>query len=209
MPGLFLSADRLTFVEYRDLRQGWISFLFKHVLNKKWDWGSIVKPKRIQSLPDVITYDQVAQLLTATREQRYQSYFLCTYSMGLRLTESLGLEVDDIDAEQMRVHVRLGKGRKDRNVILPQKTLIILRRYWATHRHPRYIFPAGQSATERFRAVKTMSKSGVQRTIRLIARDAKIRTRVTTHTLNWFQMMAPRSALAIEKVEREPERLGQ
>jgi len=160
-----------------------LAFFFKQVLNKQWDWGEIVKPKRVQSLPDVITYEQVAQLLTVTREQRYQSYFLCTYSMGLRLTESLGLEVDDIDAEQMRVHVRLGKGRKDRYVILPAKTLKMLRRYWATHRHPRFLFPAGQNADERFRATKTMSKSGVQRTIRLIARDAKIRTRVTTHTL--------------------------
>jgi len=87
-----------------------LAFFFKHVLNKQWDWGAIVKPKRVQTLPDVISYDQVAQLLTATREQRYQSYFMCTYSMGLRLGESLGLEVGDIDAEQMRVHVRLGKG---------------------------------------------------------------------------------------------------
>lgn len=80
-------------------------------------------------------------------------------------------------------HVQLGKGRIDRYVILPQQALIILRRYWATHRHPRFIFPAGKNAAERFRAVKTMSESGVQRTIRLIARDAKISIKVTTHTL--------------------------
>jgi len=41
----------------------------------------------------VITYGQVAALLDATREIRYQSYFLTTYSMGLRLVEASGLEV--------------------------------------------------------------------------------------------------------------------
>jgi len=81
--------------------------------------------------------------------------------MGLRLVEALGLEVPDIDAEQMKVHVRLGKSGKDRYVILPQVTLTHLRRYWTTHRHPRLVFPAGNTSEQRHRAVKPMSKSGV------------------------------------------------
>ena len=160
-----------------------LAFFFKNVLDKHWDWNSIVRPKRVKSLPDVISYQQVAALLDATVEQRYQTFFLCAYSMGLRLVEALSLEVDDIDAEQMRVHVRLGKGRKDRYVILPQLTLDALRRYWGTHRNPRLLFPTGTSAQKRFRGDKPMSKSGVQRAIKCIALDAGIRTRVSPHTL--------------------------
>lgn len=160
-----------------------LAFFFKNTLDLHWDWNTIVKPKRVKSLPDVITYRQVAALLDATREIRYQSYFLTTYSMGLRLVEALGLEVQDVDAEQNRVHVRLGKGRKDRYVILPDLTLVAMRRYWATHRNPRLIFPAGVNAQARFRADKPMSKSGVQRAIKTIAVDAGIRTRVSPHTL--------------------------
>ena len=62
-----------------------LAFLFKNILDIHWDWNTIVGPKRVKSLPDVITYSQVAALLDATREMRYQSYFLTTYSMGLRL----------------------------------------------------------------------------------------------------------------------------
>lgn len=160
-----------------------LNFFFKHVLRKEWDWGDIVKPKKVKSLPDVITYDQVAASINTTREQRYETYFLCAYSMGLRLVEALSLEVQDIDAAQLRIHVRLGKGKKDRYVILPQRTLASLRRYWATHRHPSLLFPAGFNAQERYRATKPMHKSGVQRAIKYIARDAGIRTRVTPHTL--------------------------
>ena len=117
---------------------------------------------------------------------RYQSYFLTTYSMGLRLGEALALEVQDVDAEQNRIHVRLGKGRKDRYVILPDLTLVAMRRYWATHRNPRLIFPSGVNSQTRLGAEKPMSKSGVQRAIKTIAQDAGIRTRVTPHTLRHY-----------------------
>lgn len=160
-----------------------LQFFFKHVVKKSLEWDEIVKAKRIKTLPDVITYAQVAKLINATREQRYEAFFLTTYSMGLRLGEALSLEVQDIDAAQSRIHVRLGKGNKDRYVFLPQRTLSTLRRYWATHRHPSWLFPAGRCAQEKFRAVKPMSKAGIQRSIKLIAREAGIRTRISPHTL--------------------------
>ena len=145
--------------------------------------GDIVKPKKVKSLPDVITYNQVAALINTTLEQSYEAYFLCAYSMGLRLVEALSLEVQDINAAQLRIHVHLGKGKKDRYVILPQHTLVHLRQFWATHRHPSLRFPAGLNTQKRYRAVKPMSNSGVQRAIKCIARDAGIRTRVSPHTL--------------------------
>jgi site-specific recombinase XerD len=160
-----------------------ITFFFKHVIGKPWKGAELIRPKSVKSLPDVISYAQVAALINATREQRYQTFFLCTYSMGLRLSEALSLEVEDIDAEHMRVHVRLGKGRKDRYVALPSLTLITLRRYWKTHRHPSLLFPAGLCIQKRYRATKPMSRSGVQKSIKLIARDAGIRTRISPHTL--------------------------
>ena len=58
------------------------------------------------------------------------------YSCGLRLTEGAQFRVTDIDSARMLVHVRRGKGGKDRYVPLPQRTLELLRPYWLTHRHP-------------------------------------------------------------------------
>lgn len=77
-----------------------LAFFFNHVLCTDWNWGDIVKPRKVKSLADVITYAQVAALINATREQRYEAFFLCTYSIGLRLGEALSLEVQDIDAAQ-------------------------------------------------------------------------------------------------------------
>ena len=64
------------------------------------------------------------------------------YACGLRLGEAVALEWRDFDAAQGRLHIRDGKGGKQRFVPLPAAVLPMLRRYWAPHRHPRFLFPA-------------------------------------------------------------------
>ena len=62
----------------------------------------------VKSLTDMITHTKMTSLLKATREQRYQTFFFITSSMGLRLVEALSLQAQDIDAAQMHFFVRLG-----------------------------------------------------------------------------------------------------
>jgi integrase/recombinase XerD len=105
-----------------------LQFFYKHVLDKPWRWVDIVKPPEIKSLPDILTADEISRILRTTEQTRYRIFFLTTYSMGLRLGEALNLTVADIDAARHRVHIRCGKGRKDRFVTLPDRTLVALRR---------------------------------------------------------------------------------
>jgi integrase len=60
----------------------------------------------------------------------------------LRLNEALHLQIGDIDAQRKMVHIHRGKGAKDRYVPISQFTIEALRRYWVTHRHQRFLFPA-------------------------------------------------------------------
>ncbi|MGS2724962.1 tyrosine-type recombinase/integrase, partial [Porticoccus sp. GXU_MW_L64] len=140
-----------------------LQFFYKHTLRKEWHWVDIVKPPTQKVLPDILTVKQVERVINGTRELRYHTFLLTLYSMGLRLGEALTLQVGDIDAERMKVHVRLGKGKKDRFVTLPKVTLLALRRYWATHRHPRFLFPAGRGAVEQHSAKRVMDRGGAQR----------------------------------------------
>jgi site-specific recombinase XerD len=103
--------------------------------------------------------------------------------MGLRLSEALSLQVADIDKNRMKVHIRCGKGKKDRLVTLPQMTLLALRRYWATHRHPSLLFPAGQTHEARREAAATLGHGGVQKALKAIAKECGIKKHVTPHTL--------------------------
>jgi integrase/recombinase XerD len=160
-----------------------LQFFYKHVLNKKWQWIDIVKPPQVKSLPDILTPDEISLIINSTREIRYQTYILTVYSMGLRLGEALNLKIGDIDADRVRVHVRLGKGRKDRFVTLPEVTLAALRTYWATHRHRSLLFPAGKTPDERRIATTSMNRGGLQKAIRAIVQSCHIHKRVTIHSL--------------------------
>jgi len=160
-----------------------LQFFYKHVLNKQWYWVDIVKPPQVRSLPDILTPEEVALLINSTRELRYQVYILTTYSMGLRLGEALNLKVGDIDAKQHRVHIRNGKGRKDRYVTLPDFTLYALRKYWSTHRNPLWLFPEGRTIEQRVAAKKPMSRGGSQVSFKKIVLDCKIHKAISIHTL--------------------------
>ncbi len=160
-----------------------LQFFYKHVLNKQWIWVDIVKPPTKKVLPDILTLREVERLINGTRELRYQTFILTAYSMGLRLGETLNLQVGDIDQERMKVHVRQGKGRKDRFVTLPMATLHALRAYWVTHRNPSLLFPSGKTPKDRHSARAPMDRGGLQKSIRVIVRDCGIHKAITVHSL--------------------------
>ena len=160
-----------------------LQFFYKHVLNKQWIWVDIVKPPTKKVLPDILTLREVERLINGTRELRYQTFILTAYSMGLRLGETLNLQVGDIDQDRMKVHIRQGKGRKDRFVTLPMATLLALRAYWVTHRNPSLLFPCGKTPKDRHSAKAPMDRGGLQKSIRVIVRDCGIHKAITVHSL--------------------------
>jgi integrase len=94
------------------------------------------------------------------------------------LGEGLGLTVADIDAARRRVHIRDGKGRKDRLVPLPDASLVLLRRFWALHRHPRLLFPnrkGGLAAAAK--APGPLAPAGVQTTLGKVVQSCGIKKR--------------------------------
>ncbi len=160
-----------------------LQFFYKHVLNKQWEWVDIIKPPVIKSLPDILTQKEISLIINSTRVARYQAFIFTTYTMGLRLGETLNLRVSDIDAELMRVHVRLGKGKKDRFVILPQATLQILRQYWSLHRNKQLIFPNGKYPDQQKISTTSMDRGGLQKSFKAIVKSCGINKQITIHSL--------------------------
>jgi len=146
-----------------------LQFFWRHVLNLDWQWVNIIKPPKVHTIPDVLTVPEVNRLIGSARKLRYRVFFLTCYSMGLRLEETLSLQVGDIDAGLKQVHVRRGKGAKDRLVPLPKVTCHALRSLWRTHRHPRLLFPCAQGSPETIRQATThMDRGGAQKTMKLL-----------------------------------------
>ncbi len=161
-----------------------IQFFYRHVLDKPWDWVKIVKPPQVRSLPDILTRAQTLEVINAIQKLRYRVFFLTIYSMGLRLGEGLQLAIEDIDSTRHRVHIRAAKGGNDRYVPLPEVTLDVLRRYWATHRHPKLLFPNPSGGVEQMhRATGSMNRGGVQSAIKAAVADCGIQRKITLHSL--------------------------
>ena len=153
-----------------------LQFFYKHVLDRDWSWVKIVKAPKIQSLPDILTLKEVERLIAATRKLRYRVFLLVTYSMGLRLGEALALELGDVDAVRKRVHVRRGKGHKDRLVPLPDLTYHALRALWRKHRHPRLLFPSALGSPERIAAAtRHMDRGGAQAAMKAVVQTCGIK----------------------------------
>jgi len=84
----------------------------------------------------------------------------------------------------MMIHVRQGKGGKDRYVPLPQPTLYFLRRHWAIHRHSVWLFPARPSYDRSWASVSTpICESSVQRAFRAALQASGIQKQASVHTL--------------------------
>jgi integrase/recombinase XerD len=132
--------------------------------------------KRPKVLPVVLSMEEVAQLLAAAKPGRERMLLETAYGCGLRISELLGLQVTDIDASRMVVTVRHGKGAKDRQVPLSARLLSALRRWWSTHRHPRWLFPGKTLA-------RPLSDGMVQRIAGRVVKRAGLRKKATLHTL--------------------------
>jgi len=155
-----------------------LQFFWKFVLQQDWRWVEIIKPPKVRTLPDVLSVAEVQKLIAVAREERYRVFVLTTYSMGLRLSETLALEVSDIDGVRHRVHIRRGKGHKDRFVPLPDATYQALRSFWATHRNPRLLFPAFVGSAERIRqATSHMDRGSVQKAVKVLLAECGIKKR--------------------------------
>ena len=162
-----------------------MKFFFEQILNRKWPVLKTMRSKQQSTLPEVLTVDEVWRVLNATRHLRNRVFLQTIYSCGLRLSEALRLTIHDVDGTRKRLHIRQGKGSKDRFVPLPDTTYHLLRRYWATHRNPKLIFPSlGKNQNQAPTAIKTMNVASVQGALhRALERSGLIRPGISMHTL--------------------------
>ncbi len=165
---------------YRGLR-----FLFNDLFKYDWELLKGLSAKHEIIEPTILSRQEVAQLFNSIRTPHIYAYLRTAYSCGLRLSEALNIKPGDIDRARGLLHVRQGKGAKDRKVVLPALTLDMLGRYWRLHRNPDWLFPAlGRDGKGGPTADMPMSVSAVQGGMRRQLKRAGItKARVTIHSL--------------------------
>jgi site-specific recombinase XerD len=161
-----------------------IKFFYERTLNRKWSIFGILRAPREKKLPVILSREEVRRILSLIRLARYKVCLTTIYSCGLRLQEGTNLHVADIDSARRMIHVRHGKGAKDRYVPLPERTLQLLREYWKTHRNPSLLFPAeGRNHIDLKTSTEPMARRSVQDAFHAALKESGNNKRASVHTL--------------------------
>lgn len=155
-----------------------LRFFFTHTMQRDWSLFDLLRVKRPQRLPVVLSTIEVRSVLGAIRHPVRRTALTTIYALGLRIGEGLSLEPGNIDAARRLVWIRNGKGAIDRSVPLPRPLLARLRHYWK-HERPasptKFLFaPEGSRAP--------LHETTLQKTVTAARRDVRIEKHATPHS---------------------------
>lgn len=164
-----------------ETRMAALRFLYKKTLKRRdLAYDDLIFPKTPQKLPVVLSQQEVTRLVEAAPNLMYRTLLMVLYGTGIRRTEASLLKVSDIDSERWVIHIRQGKGSRDRDVPLTPKLLEALRQYWRWKKPRVYLFPStpGHRGLE-----EPISDTTVWYACQRAAAKAGIKKRIGPHTL--------------------------
>jgi integrase/recombinase XerD len=154
-----------------------LRFLYKVTLKKSWVFETIIPaPKAPQTLPVVLSPEEVIQFLDCVSSRKYRAILTTCYAAGLRISEAVALAPLAIDSKRMVLRVEQGKGQKDRYVMLSPKLLEVLRAWWRVEKPKDWLFPSDMPGQH-------ITKGAVERECQKAHRICKIPKPITPHSL--------------------------
>ena len=156
-----------------------LRFFYTKTLRRAWSVADTPYPKRNHRLPVILSQEEVARLILAASTPCHRILLMTLYATGARNSELTHLKVNDIDSQRMVVHIRGGKGRKDRDVMLSAKLLAALRTHWRYYhrKSSSWLFPSN------FRKDRPIDTKTVWYACQNSAQRAGIQKGVHPHTL--------------------------
>jgi integrase/recombinase XerD len=154
-----------------------LRFLYKVTLHKDWTLEDVIPaPKKPQKLPIVLSREEVLQFLASVSSLKHRTILTTCYAAGLRISEAVRLKPPDIDSQRMVIRVELGKGQKDRYVMLSPKLLEILRHWWRAAKPNPWLFPGDIPG-------RHITRSAVERVCQEAHQRCRIAKPTTPHSL--------------------------
>jgi site-specific recombinase XerD len=175
-----LLQERKLTVKTVRLHTAALRFFYVKTLRRRYLHEDVPYPKSPKRLPSVLSPDEVARLIDSAVNLLDYTILMTLYATGMRRAELCRLKVEDIDSHRMIVHIRQGKGNRDRDVPLSPKLLETLREYWRWMKPKTYLFPG---MVNNWRADKPLTPKCVWLAIQNAAKRAGIKKRVSPHTM--------------------------
>lgn len=171
----YLVNERKVSVSYQNQSINAIKFYYERVMNGNRKLYHIDRPREEETLPEVMSEEEVAALLKSINNLKHLAIIMTIYSGGLRISEAVNLKIKDIDSKRMQIRVEQSKGKKDRYTLLGTTTLKVLRKYVAEYKPVLWLFegePGGR-----------YSVSSIRQVFYAAVKAAGIKKKVSVHTL--------------------------
>jgi site-specific recombinase XerD len=152
-----------------------LQFFFRVTLGRDETFGGLPCARERKRVPVVLSQEELRRFFAVIRNPKHKAMFMTAYGAGLRVSELVALRVEDIHSARMLIHIREGKGQKERYAKLSGHLLEVLRDYYRTCRPSSWLFP-GQEPD------KPMSRMSVNRIADYIRRRAGLGKRISPHT---------------------------
>ena len=143
-----------------------IKFYYEAVLGMPREYYTIQRPKKAHTLPNVLSLEEVSQLIQAPSNLKHKAILYTLYSGGLRIGEVVNLRITDIHSDDGFIFIKGAKGKKDRRTILSVHLLELLRNYYRLFKPSYWLFEGqdgGQYSTKSIQLIyrRAQIKSGV------------------------------------------------
>ena len=155
---------------------GALKILHQDVLGRDWEQIKVKRPRKEKRLPIIFSKQEVISLIDVTRNLKHKTMLAVAYSAGLRREELVNLRVVDIDSKRMVIRVCQGKGKKDRETLLSEKALTLLRQYYQAYKPKDLLF-------EGFFEGKPISFSSFANILKKAMKKAGIHKNASIHSL--------------------------
>ena len=177
-----ISADEIeryllqkTVVNSRKHARCAIQAFYKLCVNQPMKLSNIPWPKKEKKLPQPLDISDVQKILAACNNLKHKTIIMLLYGCGLRVSEVINLKPTDIDSKRMVINIIAGKGKKDRQVMLPEQLLNILRAYYKEYKPKEYLFN-GQFSNQ-------YTARSINEFLKMYAKKSGVNERVHAHLL--------------------------
>ena len=161
-----------------------LKFYFEQVEGRAREFYDLPRPKKPSKLPQILAEEEVVSLIQKTRNLTHRALLMASYAAGLRVSELVSLKISDIDSKRMMLHIRCGKGKKDRMVPLSKVLLQTLREYFSIFRPKEYLFEGEKGGHYSTRsAQKVLHEAKRKAGIKKIGSIHSLRHSYATHLL--------------------------
>ena len=141
-----------------------IKAYYEHVLGMPRAFYDIKRPKRSQTLPSVLSKEEIIKILQDPKNLKHRAILWTIYSAGLRISELVNLRIDDIRSKEGYIFIKGSKGKKDRKTILSEHLVTLLRQYYKTYRPSYWLFEGQTGGKYSVTSVRKIFRKAVKNT---------------------------------------------